>query len=145
MALEHGTILVAKNNIHCCNIGRHFDVGTEFFYLFSYQGCYMVQTCANGKVYNCDNMLPKYSGDGGCLLAIKPCDVEVKKENKKSKNEKTNQAPTIQQPMATMEDRVREIVREEVMQHLKLDVTIWSDGGNHSHIAWDDEVFCNGK
>ena len=144
MAIEYGTILVAKNYIKCYGIGRQFEVGTEFFYLFSYQGCYIVQRSMNGKVYDGDKELPQHSGEGGILLAVKPCDVEVQKENKKSKNAKTNKEPPIPKPLITMEDRVRDIVREEVMQHLKLDVTIWHDGGNHSHIAWDDKVFCKG-
>lgn len=79
MALKKGTVLVAKNYIKCYGIGRQFIVGTEFVYLFSYEGCYMVQRSCNGKVYNGDNELPKYSGEGGFILAVKPCDVEVKK------------------------------------------------------------------
>lgn len=145
MALEKGTVLVAKNYIKCYVPSFQFEVGTEFVYLFSYNGCYMVQRSCNGKVYDSGNLLPEHSGEAGCLLAVKPCDVEVKKENKKSKNAKTKQELEIPQPMKSMEDRVRDIVREEVMQHLKLDVTIWHDGGSHSHIAWDDTVFCRGK
>lgn len=79
MALKKGTILVAKNYIKCYIPSYQYVVGTEFVYLFSYQGCYIVQTCSNGKVYNRDNLLPKYCGEAGCLLAVKPCDVEIKK------------------------------------------------------------------
>jgi hypothetical protein len=94
MALEKGTILVAKNYIKCYVPSFQFEVGTEFVYLFSYQGCYMVQRSHNGKVYDSGNLLPEHRGEGGCLLAVKPCDVEVKKENKNAKNTKTNQSPT---------------------------------------------------
>lgn len=90
MALAKGTVLVAKNYIKCYIPSYQYEVGTEFVYLFSYQGCYIVQCSHNGKVYAGDNLLPEHSGEGGCLLAVKPCDVEVKKEFKKSKNEKTN-------------------------------------------------------
>ena len=90
MALKKGTVLVAKNYIRCYIPSYQFEVGTEFVYLFSYQGCYIVQRSHNGKLYDGDNLLPDHSGEGGCLLAVKPCDVEVKKENKKSKNENTN-------------------------------------------------------
>lgn len=90
MALEKGTVLVAKNYIKCYVPSYQFEVGTEFVYLFSYQGCYMVQRSCNGKVYDSGNLLPEHSGEAGCLLAVKPCDVEVKKEFKKTKNEKTN-------------------------------------------------------
>lgn len=80
MALKKGTVLVAKNYIKCYGIGRQFEVGTEFVYLFSYEGCYMVQRSTNGKVYDSGNELPQYSGEGGLILAVKPCDVEVSKE-----------------------------------------------------------------
>lgn len=79
MALEKGTVLVAKNYIKCYVPSFQFEVGTEFVYLFSYQGCYMVQRSCNGKVYASGNLLPKHGGEGGCLLAVKPCDVKVKK------------------------------------------------------------------
>ena len=78
MALEKGTVLVAKNYIKCYVPSVQYEVGTEFVYLFSYQGCYMVQRSHNGKVYDSGNLLPKYSGEGGCLIAVKPEDVEVK-------------------------------------------------------------------
>lgn len=80
MALKKGTVLVAKNYIKCYGIGRQYEVGTEFVYLFSYEGCYMVQRSMNGKVYADDNELPQYSGEGGFILAVKPCDVEVSKD-----------------------------------------------------------------
>ena len=72
MSLEYGTILVAKNYIRCHIPSFQFEVGTEFFYLFSYQGCYIVQRSHDGKLYDGDNLLPEHSGEGGCLLAIKP-------------------------------------------------------------------------
>lgn len=91
MALEKGTVLVAKNYINCYVPSFQFEVGTEFVYLFSYQGCYIVQRSHNGKVYDSGNLLPEHSGEGGCLLAVKPCDVEVKKENKNSKKTKNDE------------------------------------------------------
>lgn len=144
MSLEYGTILVAKNYIRCHIPSFQFEVGTEFFYLFSYQGCYIVQRSHDGKLYDGDNLLPDHSGEGGCLLAIKPCDVEVKKENKNLKKSKATKPKTLkelpQQPPNPMEKIMREIVREEVMNHLKIRLSCWSDGGNSAYVEWSDKI-----
>jgi hypothetical protein len=144
MALEKGTVLVAKNYIKCYVPSYQFEVGTEFVYLFSYQGCYMVQRSCNGKVYDSGNLMPEHSGEAGCLLAVKPCDVEVKKENKKSKSAKTTKTKTIKelppQPQNPIENRMREIVRDEVMKHLKVNLSIWSEGGSSADIEWSNKI-----
>lgn len=80
MALKKGTVLVAKNYIKCYVPGYQFEVGTEFVYVGSIKmpfEVYLVEISSNGKVYR--SHLPKYSGEGGCVLAVMPCDVEVKK------------------------------------------------------------------
>lgn len=95
MAFKKGTILVAKNRIRCNVPGFQFEPGAEFAYVGSYKGAYLVERTMNGKVYNSD--VPSYSGKGGCVLAVMPCDVEPKeviaKENdireKKEKEEQT--------------------------------------------------------
>ena len=76
MAIKKGTVLVSKNYIRCNTLGLQFVVGTEFIYMGTYQGCYIVERSINGKAY--DIHLPRYSGDGGSVLLVKPCDVEVK-------------------------------------------------------------------
>lgn len=97
MDLKKGTILVAKNYINCYGIGRQFEVGTEFVYLFSYEGCYMVQRSMNGKVYDSSNELPKYSGEGGLILAVKPCDVEVTELTAKENDNRKKEDKVIQE------------------------------------------------
>lgn len=79
MAIKKGTILVAKNRIRCHVPGFVFDPGTEFAYVGSYKGAYLVEKAVDGKVYPGDSHLPKYSGVGGCVLAVMPEDVDVKK------------------------------------------------------------------
>lgn len=78
MAYRKGTILVVKNRIRCNVPGFQFEPGTEFAYVGKYKGAYLVERAMNGKVYNSD--VPSYSGKGGCVLAVMPCDVEKKKD-----------------------------------------------------------------
>ena len=97
MELKKGTILVAKNYIKCYVPSFQFEVGTEFVYLFSYQGCYMVQRSHNRKLNDGDNLLPEHSGEGGCLLAVKPCDVEVTEVTAKENDNRNEQDKAIQE------------------------------------------------
>ena len=80
MAYRKGTILVAKNRIRCHIPGFLFEPGTEFKYIGSYNGSYLVEKAVDGKVYPSDSHIPTITGTGGCVLAVMPCDVEKKKD-----------------------------------------------------------------
>ena len=82
MAIKEGTVLVSKNCIRCNTLGYQFEAGREFIYMGTYQGFYLVERSIDGKAY--DTHLPKYSGDGGSVLLVNPCDVEVKGESKET-------------------------------------------------------------
>lgn len=82
MALEKGTVLVAKNNIRCTEPEYQFVTGTEFVYVGSIKmpfEVYIVEVAMDleGKVYK--SHLPKDSGERGYGILVMPEDVEVKK------------------------------------------------------------------
>jgi len=81
MALEKGTVLVAKNPIKCVEF--EYGVGTALVYVGSIKipfEVYIVEVAMDldGKMYK--SHLPNDSGEGGYGILVMPDDVEVKKK-----------------------------------------------------------------
>jgi len=43
----------------------------------------------------------------------------------------------------SIDDKIRRIVKEEVLKNLKVAVHVWSDGGCNSHLEWGKKEFGN--
>jgi len=57
----------------------------------------------------------------------------------KSKGKGKNAAPIDE----SIDDKIRRLVKEEVLKNLKVAVHVWSDGGCNSHLEWGKKEFGN--